>query len=77
MFTVVQACYDGDVRLIGGATSREGIVEICNGGAWGTVCENGWHVNDAKVVCRHLGYPVDEPAASKIHFDNIANAWLK
>jgi len=43
--------------LRGGTTAREGRVEICLGGVWGTVCDNGWGTTDARVVCRQLGYP--------------------
>ena len=50
-------CTDGSIRLRGGTTVREGRVEICIEGRWGTICDNSWDSRDASVVCRQLGYP--------------------
>ena len=46
----------GSVRLIDGASERDGRVEVCMGGYWGSVCSDGWSEEDALVVCRQIGY---------------------
>lgn len=42
------------IRLTGGS-GNSGRVEINFMGLWGTVCDDGFGVEDARVVCRMLG----------------------
>ena len=50
------ACSDGDIRLSGGRNGTAGLVQICSGNAWGTVCDDSWNATDAQVVCNQLGF---------------------
>ena len=61
-FTALYTCtHHSDVRLVGGETSYEGIVEICLGYQV-LVCDGSWYVQESTVVCRQL---TGEPNPSK------------
>lgn len=56
------------IRLAGGATSQEGRVEVFANGVWGTVCDDGFDMKEANVVCRMLGYSGATRAFSNAHY---------
>ena len=65
------------IRLVGGSWSGEGRVEVFHNGAWGTVCDDHWDLNDAQVVCRSLGYSNASDALMSAHFgQGSGQIWL-
>ena len=50
MFTLVL------VKLEGGPSLKEGIVQVYYNNTWGSICDQMWDKKEADVVCRMMGY---------------------
>ena len=70
-------CYVGDIRLTGtGSSVSSGNVELCILNHFNAICGNVWNSNDAKVVCRQLGFNSSKLILHKVHTSIIEHSRL-
>jgi len=66
-----------NLRLVNGRRAREGRVEVFHNGTWGTVCDDGWDIQNARVVCRQRHFPGAAFAPHLAYFgEGSGKIWL-
>ena len=72
-YFTVSRCINGDVRLVGGQSPREGRVEYCYQGEWSQICQN-FQMEEAMVVCKQLGYT--NPPGENLSGTNASESYV-
>ncbi|CAE1270069.1 DMBT1 [Acanthosepion pharaonis] len=63
------------IELVGGSSGLSGRIEIIRNGIRGTVCDDNFDNNDAKVICRMMGYSSGE-VISNVFGQGQGTIWL-
>ncbi|XP_071157151.1 scavenger receptor cysteine-rich domain-containing protein DMBT1-like [Mytilus edulis] len=65
------------VRLRG-PKATAGRVEVLHAGVWGTVCDDGWGVPEATVVCHMLGFTnmIGVPVSNSYYGNGTGSIWI-
>ncbi|KAF3696788.1 Antigen WC1.1 Precursor [Channa argus] len=73
-----EAAAFGRVRLMGGDNECSGRVEVLRHDQWGTVCDHGWDLREADVVCLELDCGLAESALHGAAFGaGRGEIWLR
>ncbi|XP_026224724.1 uncharacterized protein si:ch211-150o23.3 [Anabas testudineus] len=67
----------GGVRLVDGDNRCSGRVEVLRHNQWGTVCDIGWDLREAYVVCLELGCGLAESAHVSAFGPGRGEIWLR
>ncbi|KAK6308577.1 hypothetical protein J4Q44_G00218480 [Coregonus suidteri] len=66
------------IRLVSGDSDCSGRVELLQRNQWGTVCDHGWDLREADVVCQELGCGLAENALRGAAFGKgTGKIWLR
>nr|XP_060616115.1 soluble scavenger receptor cysteine-rich domain-containing protein SSC5D-like [Anolis sagrei ordinatus] len=67
-----------DLRLMNGTSPCSGRVEVFHNDTWGTICDAGWDLQDAQVVCSQLGCGDAPKALGGAHYGQGSGPiWLE
>ncbi|ELU11585.1 hypothetical protein CAPTEDRAFT_135691, partial [Capitella teleta] len=64
------------VRLVDGNSENQGRIEMFHSGEWGTVCDDGFGLQAALVVCRSMGYNHGYHYGDARFGEGSGNIWL-
>ena len=56
------------IRLANVTDLFSGRVEVLYNGSWGTVCDDGWSLQDANIVCKQLHFGAAKQAVGRAYF---------
>nr|XP_056720375.1 soluble scavenger receptor cysteine-rich domain-containing protein SSC5D-like [Euleptes europaea] len=66
-----------EIRLVSYLSDCSGRVEVYHNEQWGTICDDGWDIHDAQVVCREMNCGNATSASGTEHHHQGSSAiWL-